>query len=77
VLQLTDVRDDLVNFYTPDYEIVTYTSPEDLVEKMEYYLIHEEERKQIALRGLYRTMRDHTYANRLSSMLAIVFGQQG
>ncbi|NRF95259.1 glycosyltransferase [Paenibacillus frigoriresistens] len=77
VLQLTDVRDDLVNFFTPDYEIVTYTSPEDLVEKMEYYLIHEEERKQIALRGLYRTMRDHTYANRLSSMLAIVFGQQG
>ncbi len=74
-LQLTDIRDDLVNFYTPDYEIVTYASPEELMEKMNYYLTHEEERKQIALRGLYRTMRDHSYANRLSNMLAIVFGQ--
>jgi spore maturation protein CgeB len=75
-LQITDIRDDLVNFYTPDYDIVTYASPEELIEKMNYYLTHEEERKQIAMRGLYRTMRDHTYANRLSNMLAIIFGQK-
>jgi spore maturation protein CgeB len=74
-LQLTDVRDDLVRFYTPDYEIVTYGSPEELLHKMDYYLKNEEERKQIALRGLYRTMRDHTYENRLSQLLDIVFHQ--
>ncbi|MEC0232343.1 CgeB family protein [Paenibacillus alba] len=74
-LQITDFREDLVNFYTPDYDIVTYASPEELVEKMDYYLTHEEERKQIALRGLYRTMRDHTYANRLTKLLSIIFGQ--
>ncbi|OCT14001.1 spore maturation protein cgeB [Paenibacillus pectinilyticus] len=74
VLQLTDIRSDLVNFYTPGYDIVTYSSPEELVHLMNHYLIHEEERKQIALRGLYRTMRDHTYTNRLITMLSIVFG---
>ncbi|OAS18880.1 CgeB family protein [Paenibacillus oryzisoli] len=74
VMQLTDIRSDLVNFYTPDYDIVTYSSPEELVHKINHYLIHEEERKQIALRGLYRTLRDHTYTNRLMTMLSIVFG---
>jgi spore maturation protein CgeB len=72
--QLTDIRDDLVNFYTPDYDIVTYASPEEMLHKMNHYLIHEEERKQIAMRGLYRTMRDHTYTNRLITMLTVIFG---
>lgn len=72
-LQLTDIREDLARFYTPDYDIVTYGSPEELLHKMDYYLKNEEERKQIALRGLYRTMRDHTYENRLSQMLDIIF----
>lgn len=72
--QLTDIRDDLVNFYTPDYDIVTYGSSEELLHKMNHYLIHEEERKEIAMRGLYRTMRDHTYTNRLITMLSVIFG---
>ncbi|MFD0694201.1 glycosyltransferase [Paenibacillus sp. GCM10027628] len=72
VLQITDFREDLVRFYTPDYDIVTYSSAEELLDKLDYYLQNEEERTQIALRGLYRTMRDHTYENRLSQMLDIV-----
>ncbi|WP_241243148.1 CgeB family protein [Paenibacillus whitsoniae] len=74
VLQLTDVRSDLASFYTPGYDIETYASPEELMHKLNHYLQHEEERNRIALRGLYRTMRDHTYANRLVSILSIVFG---
>ncbi|EFM08957.1 conserved hypothetical protein [Paenibacillus curdlanolyticus YK9] len=73
-LQLTDIREDLPLYYTPDVEIITYASPEEMVEKIDYYLNHEQERQQIALRGLYRTMRDHTYAKRLETMLSILFG---
>ncbi|CAH1206211.1 hypothetical protein PAECIP111893_02467 [Paenibacillus plantiphilus] len=72
-LQLTDARDDLVHFYIPDVEIVTYSSPQEMVEKIDYYLTHEEERQAIAMRGMYRTMRDHTYARRLDAMLSILF----
>lgn len=72
-LQLTDARDDLASFYTPGVEIVTYTTPQEMVEKIDYYLTHEEERQAIAMRGMYRTMRDHTYARRLDAMLAILF----
>lgn len=77
VLQITDVRDDLIQFYKPGIEVVTYSTPVELMEKMEYYLQHEEERRHIALRGLYRTMRDHTYANRMAQMLRTVFGGGG
>ncbi|GIP29946.1 spore maturation protein [Paenibacillus sp. J23TS9] len=72
-LQLTDARSDLVKFYTPGREIETYSSPEELLDKVEYYLTHEKERRDIALNALDRTMREHTYGNRLNQMLSIVF----
>lgn len=68
-LQIVDHREDIAQFYTPGEEIVTYQSKEELAEKLEYYLAHEEEREAIALRALKRTMRDHTYTNRLSQIL--------
>ncbi|WP_135553108.1 CgeB family protein [Paenibacillus cymbidii] len=73
--QLTDERQDLRNMYEIGKEIVTYDSPEDLLAKMNYYMEHEEERREIAVRGLARTLRDHTYRKRLDTMLNIVFGQ--
>lgn len=72
-LQLCDVRDDLARFYTPGVEIETYSSQEELLEKVQYYLVHEAARKQIALRALERTFREHTYAHRLNQMLSIIF----
>ncbi len=68
-LQLTDIREDLAQFYVPGHEIVTYDSPEDLANKANYYLEHEEERQAIALRGLYRTLKDHTYITRLNQLM--------
>jgi spore maturation protein CgeB len=73
-LQLTDVRSDLPRFYTPDVEIVTYNSANELREKIDYYLRHEEERRAIALNALKRTVQEHTYGHRLAQMLRVVFG---
>lgn len=68
-LLMSDNREDLAQFYTPGVEIVTYDSAQDMADKMDYYLAHEDERRQIALRGLQRTLRDHTYVSRLSQLL--------
>lgn len=68
-LLMSDHRDDLALFYTPGVEIVTYESAQDMADKIDYYLAHEEERRQIALNGLHRTLRDHTYVSRLSQLL--------
>ncbi|MFD0678909.1 MULTISPECIES: CgeB family protein [unclassified Paenibacillus] len=73
-LQLTDVRSDLARFYTPGVDIVTYSSAEELKHKIEHYLRHEDERREIALNALKRTMEEHTYAHRVAQMLRIVFG---
>ncbi len=73
-LQLTDIRSDLGRFYTPGVEIETYSSPDEMMTKIDYYLKHEEERRNIALRGLERTLREHTYANRLNQLLGTIFG---
>lgn len=70
-LQLTDVRDELTNFYTPGEELDTFSSPQELIQKIDYYLTHEEERQRIALNGLSRTLKEHTYRKRLHELLSI------
>jgi spore maturation protein CgeB len=73
-MQLVDSRDDLDRFYKPGVEIDTYSSPEELVQKLMYYLQNERERRQIAWNGLARTLREHTYTARLDGLLGAIFG---
>lgn len=75
-LQLTDIRQDLNEFYIPGSEIETYTSAQEWIEKVEYYLNHEDRRREVALRGLHRTMKEHTYRHRLIQLLTTVFGDR-
>ncbi|MHA0857016.1 CgeB family protein [Paenibacillus sp. CMAA1364] len=72
-LQLVDQRDDLTRYYTPGVEIETYSSQQELLDKVDFYLTHEKERCEIALNALKRTVKDHTYVNRLNEMLNIIF----
>ena len=71
--QLSDVRQELHRFYKIGKEIETYSSPSELIEKMDYYLTHDEERNEIAQRGKIKTLKNHTYAKRLSTLLKVVF----
>lgn len=71
--QLTDVRDDLHSLYMAGHEVSTFSSTSDLIYKLDYYLHHEEERRQIALRGLSRTLQHHTFLARLQRLLQAVW----
>jgi spore maturation protein CgeB len=71
--QLSDLRQETGQLYALDTEIGTYTSQDELIRKIDYYLHNEDERQAIALSGLARTRRDHTYEKRLVYMLSIVF----
>lgn len=70
-LQMTDIRDDLTKYYTPDYDIVTYQNVEELQSKLAYYLEHEQERVEIAWRSLWTTYQNHTYVSRVSKLLSV------
>lgn len=71
--QLSDLRQETGQLYSLGTEIATYTSYEELINKIDYYLQNEDERQTMALNGLARTRRDHTYHKRLSTMLSILF----
>lgn len=73
-LQLVDNRPELPSLYTPGSDIATFSTSGELVDKIEYYLTHENERREMVKRNLYKTVTEHTYRRRLARMLQIVFG---
>lgn len=68
-LQIVDSREELAKHYIPGKEIITYNSPEQLLERIQYFLEHEEERREIAFNGYKRTLKDHTYRKRVFQLL--------
>ncbi|MFO0755028.1 MAG: glycosyltransferase [Byssovorax sp.] len=54
------------DYYVPGEECATFHGPDELLEKVRYYLPRAEERAAIARRGLARAWRDHTYHTRLN-----------
>ena len=66
---ITNYQAELYDLFTPGEDLVVYESLEDLVEKVQYYLEHEEERKQIAMHGYETVKQYHTYDMRLKQML--------
>jgi spore maturation protein CgeB len=67
---LTPKADDLETYYEPDKEVVCFEEIGDLIDKIKYYLAHENERAAIAQRGYERTLREHTYARRFEEIFA-------
>ena len=63
---LTEFTEDIERYYIPDKEVVIYHSMDELVEKIEYYLHHNEEREVIRKEGQKRTLREHTYEKRFT-----------
>lgn len=70
-LLITDAKANLNELFTVDEEVVSYSSTSELVEKVSYYLQHTEERERIAAAGQQRTLRDHTYQQRMVELAAI------
>jgi spore maturation protein CgeB len=71
---LTNFQEDLLNFFVPGEDFVYYESRSDLMDKLDYYLTHEDERMKIAGNGYEKVKANHTYKNRVVEMLEIVKG---
>ena len=54
------------------WEVVAYEDEDDLVEKLRHYLADDEERRRVAAAGQARTLREHTYANRIGELAAML-----
>ena len=69
---ITNYQEDMLDCFEPGVDFAYYDSYEDLLEKTEYYLSHEEERKQIARNGYEKVKKYHTYKNSLDTMINIM-----
>ena len=65
VMQISDGGQYLQQFFNVGYEIESYTNAGDLIDKVKYYLNHDEERNRIALEGFRRVQKDYKIRNLL------------
>ncbi|MDE7132451.1 MAG: glycosyltransferase [Lachnospiraceae bacterium] len=72
---LTNYSPETAELFKEDEEIVMFRTPEELMEKVEYYLRHDEEREQIARNGHAKVMRCYTYEKKIKELLAWVEGE--
>lgn len=61
---LTDWKKNIRTVFEPDYEVVTYKSIEECIEKVRWLLENPEKRKAIAQAGQARTLKNHTFVYR-------------
>ena len=57
---LTNYQEDMLDFFVPGEDFVYYESRQDLMDKIDYYLAHEDERLRIAENGHRKVAADHT-----------------
>ena len=69
---ITDHKDNINKLFEVGKEIETYKTKEELLEKINYYLKNEDERKKIALAGQVKTLKYHTYEKRMEELTQIL-----
>jgi spore maturation protein CgeB len=57
-------------------EVEVFHDRNELIEKVEYYLLEHEKREKIARAGQRRAYAEHTYSHRLSMLIDLVTGKQ-
>lgn len=72
VMQISEGGEYLNQFFEVGKEIVRYSTIDELIDKIHYYLKHDDERKEIALNGYRRTMRDHRFKKRMREAAELI-----
>ena len=69
---LTNYTPGLENLFDIGQHLVTYTTKQDLINKVRYYLENDIERERIAKLGYEHVKKNHTYVNRAETILDII-----
>jgi spore maturation protein CgeB len=70
--QLCDDKKEISMLFEPQKEIVIYKKLEELPQLINYYLLHDKEREAIAEAAYQRVLRDHTYKQRMETVLSLI-----
>ena len=66
---LTDYTCELAELFKVGQEIETYSSAEELEDKVKYYLQHDDQRIKIAQKGYEKFLESYTWKSRLTELL--------
>lgn len=69
---LTDWKPNLKELFEIDYEVLTYKTDEECLEKARWILDHDKEREEIARAGQRRVLKEHTFYHRAQQMNQII-----
>ena len=70
---LSNWQPEIPDLFEEGKEIVTFKTPEEMLEKVDYYLHHEEERQRIALNGYRKVKECYTFEHQLKKIIAILY----
>ncbi len=70
---LSNYQADYEEYFKNEEDYVFYADYEDMERKVEYYLTHEKERNEIAENGYRKVKNQHTYKNRIDTILEILY----
>lgn len=73
---LSNYQQDLAMDFVPNEEFVFYEDADDLLSKAEYYLTHENERKEIAKNAYEKIKKYYSFNEVFTRIFEVVFGEQ-
>jgi spore maturation protein CgeB len=74
VMQISDGGKYLDRFFKVGEEIVGYEDADELIDRIRYYLLHDEERERIARNGYHRVLADYLFSQSLQRMGRLITG---
>ena len=72
VMQISDGGQYLEHFFAVGEEVVSYQDSGELIDKVHYYLAHDEERERIALNGFRRVQGEYKIASLLTKAAHLI-----
>ena len=69
---LTNYQAEIPLYFKEGEDLVCFDGTEDLVQKTDYYLHHDEERRRIAKNGYGKVKKYHTYIQRIQTILETI-----
>lgn len=77
VMQISDGGEFLADFFAPDREIVAADEADQMIERIEYFLGHEAQRREIAAAGYHAVLGRHRFAHRVEQLADILESAHG
>jgi spore maturation protein CgeB len=69
---LSNWQEEIPELFEEGKEIVTFKTPEELIEKADYYLAHEQERVRVGINGYQKIKQCYTYEHQMQKIIDVL-----